>query len=180
MEELALHILDLVQNSIAGGATGVSAEVVEDIENNLLSIAIRDNGRGMPEELAQRAFDPFVTTRNTRKVGLGLPLLKSAAEQAGGGARLTTHPGAGTTVEAWFQHDHLDRAPLGNLPATVSGLVALNPELSLTFRHRRGDREYTLDTEAIRRMVAPVSLSQCEVLSWIRDYLKENEESLEV
>ncbi|MGI6576021.1 MAG: ATP-binding protein [bacterium] len=131
MEELSLHILDLVQNSLGAGATWVKVVIVEDLAQDIFSLEIHDNGRGMDKKFLQRIFDPFATTRTTRRVGLGLSLLHMAAQQCNGKVEVDSIPGRGTKVSAVFQHSHWDRAPLGNIVATLITIISGNPELTL-------------------------------------------------
>ena len=123
MRELSLHILDILQNSVEAGATRVELSVVEDLAADRLTIEVRDNGRGIPPDKLPHVFDPFYTSRKTRHVGLGLPLLKAAAERCNGDATIVSEVGAGTTLTAIFQHSHLDRAPLGDMTGTLLSFV---------------------------------------------------------
>ena len=115
MNDLSMHILDIVQNSISAGATRVSLTVDENPAADLLTIVIGDNGRGMTPEQVSRLSDPFFTSRTTRKVGMGIPLLKQSAEQSGGEIRITSEPGRGTEVTAVFGYSDIDRPPLGDV-----------------------------------------------------------------
>ena len=141
MRELALHVLDILQNTVEAGATRVTLTIHEDMPADRLTIAITDNGRGMDAETAVRVINPFYTTRTTRHVGLGVPLYAMAAEQAGGGLRIASQPGLGTTVEAVFQLSHPDRQPLGDMAGTLLAflLSERTPELRYAHRIRRGE-----------------------------------------
>ena len=145
MKDLSLHILDIVENSITASATRISIDIAEDTRDDLLSLTIRDNGKGMDAEARKHALDPFYTTRTTRNVGLGLALLAQAAEQARGGLRLDSEPGRGTTVQATFQLSHPDRQPLGDIAETLKTILAGRPELDLRF-------EYKIDSEVIAEL----------------------------
>lgn len=180
MKELSLHILDLVQNSLVAGARQVEVRVLEDLTNNLFSITVKDNGCGMTPAQSQAALDPFVTSRTSRKVGLGLPLFKAAAEQAGGGLEIHSTLGVGTTVQVKFQHDHLDRVPLGDMAETLVGIMALNEPCHVLYQHSKMDREFRLDSEEIKGILGEVPLSHPEVVAWLGQYIKENEKLLEV
>jgi len=136
MEDLSLHILDVVENSITAGAREVGILIDEDNAENRLSLEITDNGKGMDEEMRSKVLDPFFTTRTTRRVGLGLPLLAEAARQSGGGLELDSAPGRGTTVRAVFQIGHPDLKPLGDVASTLGAILAGRPELELKFVHR--------------------------------------------
>jgi len=179
VRELALHILDVVENSLAAGARHITIEIEEDLAADSLTIRVMDDGRGMDEETAQRALDPFYTTRTTRHVGLGLPLFKAAAERSAGELRLTSSPGQGTTVTARFQHSHIDRAPLGDLPATLLGLLLSDRSAEIRYVHRLDGREFVFDTREVRDALgADVPLTHPAVREWMRSYLTENEEVL--
>jgi signal transduction histidine kinase len=133
MEELSLHVLDIAENSIAAGAKRVEIRIEEDPAADWLTIEITDDGAGMTEEQLQRATDPFFTTRTTRRVGLGLPLLQQAALAAGGDLQIHSAPGRGTQVTARFRYSHLDRQPMGDLRSTLMTLAAGHPEIDWVF-----------------------------------------------
>ncbi len=174
MRELSLHILDLVQNSLEAGATRVSLEISEDLRADRLVIRVEDNGRGMDEELRRRVLDAFTTTRTTRRVGLGLPLLAAAAEHCNGGVTVESAPGKGTVVTATFQHSHIDRAPLGNMVATLMTILTANPAVRLEYAHRVDEREFRFDTQEIKEQLGDVPLTYGPVLQWIREFIAEN------
>ncbi|MBN2538378.1 ATP-binding protein [candidate division WOR-3 bacterium] len=151
MEDLSLHILDVVENSVEAGATEINIRVSEDPARDRLELEIEDNGRGMDRETAARALSPFHTTRTTRRVGLGLPLLAQAAREAGGDIEISSEVGRGTKVTAWFRHGHIDRKPVGDIAATLATLVAGHPEIHFTYEHRDGESDFRLDTDEMRR-----------------------------
>lgn len=178
MEDLALHILDIARNSVEAGATRVEIRVDEDPEANELRISVADNGRGMDAGTADRVTDPFFTTRRTRVVGLGLPLLRQAAEAAGGGLTLGSTPGEGTRVEAVFELEHVDRAPLGDLQTTVLVLLASHPDADLDWTHRRGAREYSLSTVDLRAALDGASLASPAGIALVRAAVRHGERAL--
>jgi hypothetical protein len=133
----------------------------------------------MDAETAQRALDPFFTTRTTRHVGLGLPLLAAAAGRCEGGLTLESAPGRGTTVTTSFRHSHLDRAPLGDLPGTLLAfLLSERRELRLRYHHQQDGRVFTLDTAAIQAELGDIPLSHPQVRAWLHDYITEGEAEL--
>jgi predicted metal-dependent phosphoesterase TrpH/anti-sigma regulatory factor (Ser/Thr protein kinase) len=140
MEDLSLHILDIVENSIAASATRVRIVIEEDTQSDLLSLEIRDNGRGMDAEARRKALYPFYTTRTTRKVGLGLSLLAQAARDTGGSLELASEPGRGTTVRAVFKLSHPDLKPLGDITETLRTILCGQPELDLEFAYRKDSK----------------------------------------
>ena len=178
MKELALHMLDIAQNSIAAGARRVALTVEES--GGRIRLEVADDGRGMDPAFLARVTDPFTTTRTTRKVGLGLPLLRLAAEQTGGGLEIRSAPGKGTTVTAAFFPGHIDCPPLGDMAATVALLVQGLPEgMDLVYAHRRGGETFQMDTAQLREILGPeVPLSLPEVTRWVEDYIREGEREL--
>jgi signal transduction histidine kinase len=146
MEDLSLHILDIAENSISGSAKRIEIRIEEDPGSDMLTIEIKDDGKGMDEQTLQKALDPFFTTRTTRRVGLGLPLLAQAARQTDGKIELDSKPGHGTTVKATFSLSHLDRQPMGDIQETIRTLVAGHPEIDFLYEHKTNDSIYRFDT----------------------------------
>lgn len=166
--ELALHILDLAENSLNAGATLVTLEIIEDEAADRLTIRVSDNGRGMDAETVRRVVDPFFTTRTTRRVGLGIPFLKQATELCNGAMTIDSHIGKGTTVTANFQHSHINRMPLGDLPNTILSLVVGNPQANFVYRHSAGDHHFEFDTRPVKRELGDVPLSEPTVIEYLR------------
>ena len=173
MRELSLHILDALENSVEAGATRIELRIEEDLPKDRLTITITDNGHGMSEELAKKVLDPFVTTRSTRHVGLGLPLFAAAAERCAGELRIQSQPGVGTTVVATFQHSHIDRAPLGDLPGSLMAVMLPERPVDIYYKHIVGDRDFEMDTAEIRRLLEGVPLAHPRVREWLESTLTE-------
>jgi len=178
MEDLSLSVLDIAQNSLAAGARHLRIEVLGFPERDLLEITIEDDGRGMRKELLEKVTDPFVTTRKTRKVGLGIPLLKMTAEMAGGSFSIESEPGVGTRVKATFGYSHIDRPPVGNMAETITTIIQGNPEVSLLYIRAEEQDSFEFDSEAVSAALGDVPLREPEVLQWIREYIEENEPEL--
>lgn len=178
MQEISLNILDMAQNSVAAGATRVEIDVEEDPAADTLLVRIRDNGRGMDKQTLARVTDPFYTTRTTRKVGLGVPLFKMAAEMAGGSFTITSEPGKGTEATATFGLSNIDRMPLGDMASTVLALIAGSPGIDFVYRRRRADRGFTLDTGEVKKIMGNLRADAPEVLLFLREFLTENEGEL--
>lgn len=174
MKDLASHIMDIVQNSIRAKADRIEINVAENREKDSFQIEIRDNGTGMDAETLARVRYPFFTSRTVRKVGLGIPLLQQNAERTGGKITISSAPGEGTTLNAWFTHSHLDRPPLGDLAETVSLLIASNPEIHFIYRHLTDWGTYGLDTEEIKKILENVPLNHPEVVLGIQEMIREN------
>ncbi|MEG0377930.1 MAG: ATP-binding protein [Eubacterium sp.] len=174
MKELSLHILDITQNSISAGAKLVTLTINEDLRKNLLEITIEDNGRGIPAEKLSVITDPFVTTRKTRKVGLGLSLFKAAAEGCRGHFEIQSIVDVGTKVYASFEHNNIDRVPLGNMPDTVMTMLLSFGDAELVYIHRYNSREFVFDTREIKEVLEESSLlNDPDILNWIKGYVAE-------
>ena len=177
MKELSLNILDIAQNSVKAGATRI--EILLERRGALLTITIVDDGKGMSPEFAAAATDPFTTTRTTRKVGMGLPLFKLAAEQTGGTMTIDSRQGGadhGTRVSATFHTDHVDCEPLGDVASTITTLIQGSPEIDFLYVWREEAGEKRLSTAEMREMLGKdVPLSAPDVLLWVRDYLTDGE-----
>lgn len=178
MPELALHILDLVQNSVSAGATRVVVTIAWDTSADTLLISIEDDGKGMPPELLARVASPFTTTRTTRKVGLGIPMFKANAELTGGSFDIESEVGVGTRMTANFVLSSIDRPPLGDMPSTMVSLVVANPAFHFHLEYAVDKEAFVFDTEEIRQVLGGVPLDTPEVLSWIEGYIQEGMESL--
>ncbi len=178
MKELSLNVLDITMNSVKAGATLINIHITEDDE--LLKLEIIDNGCGMTAEFLRGVIDPFCTTRTTRKVGLGIPLLKLAAEQTGGEVSITSrheseHPqDHGTQVCATFYKQHIDFTPMGDIISTVTTLIQGSPDIDFEFLHRTNTFEVSLDTREVREVLGPeIPLNNPEILVWITQHLDE-------
>ena len=172
MRELSLHILDVAENGITAGGNCIWIEVDEERNMDQLKIVIRDNGRGMPVEKLENIDDPFITTRTTRRVGLGLSLLAAAAERCDGAMHVDSKPGNGTEITATFSYNHIDRAPLGDMAATITTLIMGNPEIDFVYFHRIDGNEYSLDTREIRAEMEDLSLSDPVVIHHLTETIR--------
>ena len=178
MKELSLHITDIVQNSIVAGASLVTVEIIEDTKENILKISIGDNGKGMSEELVKRVIDPFTTSRTTRKVGLGIPLFKLAAENTGGSLTIDSELGKGTTITVVFTHNHIDRQPLGDMVGTMLATVVSHEDIDFEYRHTFNGKEFCFNTKEIKQVLGNISFSEPDVYMWIRECLEEGERDI--
>jgi hypothetical protein len=175
MKELSLHILDIAQNSITAESKHLSV-TLEENGIGLLTITVSDDGCGMSPGFLETVTDPFTTTRTTRKVGLGLPLLRMSAEQTGGTLQVDSVLGAGTTVTATFYSSHIDCPPVGDIASTVALLTQGAPHVELTYLHTTPNGRFFFSTREVLEMLGPdVPLSEPTVTLWIQEYIKENE-----
>jgi len=182
MRELALHILDVVENALEADARTIELTVIEDKDADRLTIIVRDDGRGMDAETVHKVRDPFYTTRTTRHVGLGIPLLDAAAERCAGGLDIRSAPSKGTTLTATFQHSHIDRAPLGDMPNTLMGILLREQDFDLIYAHhvRVGSCEhrFELDTREIKQQLGDIPLATPAVRRWLGEYIAQGERGL--
>ncbi len=179
MKELSLNILDIAMNSVKAKAENIGIFIDETDET--LCITISDDGCGMSEEMVRSVTDPFCTTRTTRKVGMGIPLLKLAAEQTGGEFSIKSSDKPddhGTVTSAVFYKNHIDFTPLGDVISSITTLIQGAPDIDWKFFHSKGNASVELDTKELRAVLGDVSLSNYEVIKWIEDYLKEGYESV--
>ncbi|MBN1887535.1 MAG: ATP-binding protein [Thermoflexales bacterium] len=183
MRELSLHILDILENSLAAGATWIELTIEEDLAADSLTITVEDDGRGMSQEQLARVLDPFYTTRTTRRVGLGLPLFKAAAERCNGSLAITSQAGLGTTVQVTFQRSHIDRAPLGDIKSTLMAAI-LRGTADIRYVHRikreGAIQEFDFDTASIRTELDGVPLTHPPVQQWLQRFIAEGEKEIEI
>jgi len=172
MKELALHILDITQNSIKAEATLVTLKIIESKAENTLTIIIEDNGIGIPADKLRTITDPFVTSRTTRKVGLGLSLFKAAAVACEGFLEITSEVGVGTKVVVLFQRDHIDCAPLGNMADTIVCMVMSFGVADLIYEHHYDDRSFIFDGKELKEALGVISLNEIDILNWIREFVE--------
>lgn len=177
MRELSLHILDALENSLTAEATVIGLVIEEDATADQLTITIQDNGRGMTAAQLTQVYDPFFTTRNTRHVGLGIPLFKAAAERCNGDLTITSQLGKGTTLQATFQHSHIDRAPLGDMTSTLMAVI-LAGTCDLHYIHRVDGKEFEFNTAGIKAELGEIPLTHPAVRKWLQEFITAGEHEL--
>ena len=179
MDELSLNILDIAQNSISAEATLVEIDVEEDDNSNSIMIRVKDNGKGMSDDFLETVDDPFITTRTTRKIGLGISFLKEAAEMTGGSIDLKSELGIGTTITAVFVKNHIDRQPIGNLTETIIILVTLNPDIDFNIRYKVNENEFMFSTQEVKVLLGDdTPLNSPAIASFLTEFVREHIENL--
>ena len=173
MRDLSLHILDIAQNSIRAKAKLVEIVIEEDAHEDTISLQIIDDGTGMDEETMAKVQDPFYTTRTTRKVGLGIPLLAQTARSCGGDFSINSGPRHGTAIKAVFIKSHIDMLPMGNMADTMVSLVAVNPNVDFVFKHKTIKCEFCFDTRDVKATLEDIPITLPTVLDWIREYIEQ-------
>lgn len=171
MQDISLHILDLVQNSIVASASLIEIAIKDIPEQKQLSVMIRDNGRGMDENEIIHVTDPFYTTRTTRRVGLGIPLFKASAEASGGYMEIQSNKGIGTNIKAVFDNSHIDCLPIGKMEETMAALIFCNPDVNFTYTHQYADKQFILNTSEIREQLGELTIAHPQVIGWITEYI---------
>ena len=178
MKDLSLHILDIVQNSITAGAENIKLKIEDSDSKDLIYIAISDDGAGMSEEFLSKVMDPFTTSRTTRSVGLGIPLLKCAAQMTGGDLEISSKPGEGTDISVSFKKANIDCPPLGDIDSTVVTLIHGSPDLNFIVNYLTDKGEFTMDTMEFKNELGDIPLDEPEVLKWIEGWFQENREEI--
>lgn len=174
MKELSLHILDITTNSIDAGADIIEIKVEINTNEDYFRISIKDNGKGINENNQRQVINPFYTTRKIRNVGLGIPLLKAAAEQCEGFLKIQSEENVGTEVTAEFKNSHIDRAPLGKIEESILTILNFNEKFDLIYIHDINGKRFVFDTREIKEILGEVDIRTPKVLMWIKDYIREN------
>lgn len=173
MKELGLHVLDIAENSISADADNIIIEINEDTRKNYLTIIIEDDGKGIKKDILENITDPFVTSRETRPVGLGLSLFKAAAKRCEGSFNIESNA-KGTKVIAVFKRDHIDRAPLGNIAQSLVSILLWDKNIDLKYIHTYNNEKFIFDTKEVKKELNGINITKNKIISWIKDYIKEN------
>lgn len=173
MQDMSMHILDIVQNSIRANATEITIKVNENIPDNFFSFTVVDNGCGIPRKMLLKIRDPFTTSRDTRKIGLGLPMLNETCETCKGFLAISSTEGEGTLIEANMLHNHLDRPPLGEIVDAVYVLMVTNPDVDFEYTQRYNDKKFTISTKEIKAELDGVPINEPAVMEWLKETLVE-------
>lgn len=180
MQDLSLHILDIVENSIEAGATKIEIVIHENTKRNRLTLKIRDNGKGMSKKTLTKVIDPFYTTKKTRRVGLGLSMLSQASKEAEGNFNIKSKIGKGTTIAATFVYDHIDRKPLGDLADTIVTLIATNGlENDFIYKHNKNGIGFVLDTRSLKKELKDVQINDPGILNFLRNEIRNGLKTIE-
>jgi hypothetical protein len=174
MNELSLHILDIVQNSITANASVIQVTIDEDDAKDSYEIEIKDNGKGMSEEVLKEVSDPFFTSRTTRSVGLGISLFKQSAEQASGSLQINSEEGKGTILTAKFSHKHFDRPVLGDMAGTMTLLIGANPTIRFLYTHRTSLSDFEFDTKEVLEELEGTPINNATILNALKEMIEEN------
>ena len=177
MEELSYHILDIVQNSFTAGALNVRLEIIDSNKDDILSIIVEDDGKGMNHKEIEIAQNPFYTTKKGKRVGLGIPLLKESCEMCEGRFEIVGEKGKGTKVKAVFKKSHIDRPPMGNLKDTILTLIIGAEKTDIDFIYKKDGKIFNLNTKEIKKQIGDLPINNPDVIRFIKGYLDENLEN---
>ncbi len=179
MKDLSLHILDIIENSVKAGAKKIDIIIEEDIEKDVLKIIIKDNGKGMSKEMLEKVTDPFVTTKLNKSVGLGISLLKQAAESTNGKFQIESQKGKGTKIESTFQYSHVDRKPIGDMGETFLSAILLEPMADFIFKYKNNKSDLILDTKEIKKQIGVKTLTNTHILKEIKELINKKLKELQ-
>lgn len=174
MKDLSLHVMDILQNSTRAKASKIELKIIEDTQNDTYELLFIDNGCGMDAETVARVSDPFFTTRTTRKVGLGIPLLKQNCEKTGGHFKITSELGKGTTTDAVFSHSNIDRPALGDIASTIVFTASANPDIHFIYTHVKDGQTYVFDTDEVNEALEGMSMQNPEIIKYLIEMIREN------
>lgn len=174
MQELSLTVLDIAENSAQANATNVKICIVQNTNKNLQTLTIQDNGKGMSKKMVENAFNPFFTTRTTRKVGLGLSFLKMNAELTGGSVQIESIVKKGTTVTANFNLDHVNRTPLGDMASTMAALIQGNPNVVFEYIFEKDGAKFAFSSKQVQEILEDIPINTPCVTMFIKGYIAEN------
>jgi hypothetical protein len=171
MRELSLNILDIIMNSVEAESTRVILVVEEIASRNMIRIRIRDNGRGMSDDLKARVLDPFVTTRTTRAVGMGLSMFRQIAVACNGDLTLSSTLGKGTTVTIAMLLNHLNRPPMGQIADTIVNLIMGSLDIHFCYLHSTESGRFRFDSYWLFGRMAERDYSIYDMTPIARDHL---------
>jgi anti-sigma regulatory factor (Ser/Thr protein kinase) len=180
LRELTLHILDIATNSVSAGAKKISISIDENLTNDTLNISVADDGKGMDKEMVNLVTDPFITSRTERKVGLGIPLLKYAAEACNGWFSIKSEVNKGTAVSVQFQHSHIDRMPLGDVANTLLMLELGTPEINWIFSVKKNGKEFCFNDAELKQELEGISITEPDVIRFIRSIFEDGIKSIQL
>lgn len=184
MKELALHVLDITENSVRGDAETIEIVIEENLKENRFVMEINDDGRGIPPEILKTIKNPFTTSRTHRKVGMGIPFLNDTCEMCGGFLRITSEVGVGTRVHAQMEYNNIDRPPLGDIASTLLNLFSSYPDIAFLYRHlyqtpeMEEEEEFSISTPELDEILEGVPLSTPSVFVWVKSFIKDSIEEL--
>ena len=173
MQDLAMHMLEILMNSIGAKSSKVVIRVRDSVRDNVIDMEVEDNGGGMSEEMVKKVTDPFTTSRTTRKVGMGVAFMKGLTEQCDGSFDIVSTLGKGTVVKASIRRDRIDAPPMGDLGEMIMYAIQADETINLDFYYTTDTEQFLFTTDEIREQLEGISLVEPEILIWIKEYINE-------
>lgn len=173
MEDLAMHMMEIIMNSIHANSKNIEIEVIDSEEKNLIKMTIKDDGKGMTKDLLLKIVDPFVTTRTTRKIGMGVAFMKGLAEQCDGSFDAKSNVGKGTVISASVRRDHIDVPPMGNLGEMMMQCIQADENIDYIFNYIADKGSFLFTTKEVKEQIEGMSIVEPEILLWIKDYINQ-------
>ena len=173
MEDLAMHILEILMNSIKADASLITLKIRDSFDDDVIAFEIEDNGKGMDEEMVKKAADPFTTSRTTRRIGMGLAFMKGLAETCGGKFDIQSTLGVGTVVSASVQKLNIDTPHLGNIGEMMMEAIQSDENIDYVLEYTTDYGQFVFDSRIIKEELAGVSLLEPEILIWIKEYINQ-------
>ena len=178
MQDIAMHLLELIQNSIKANATKIVIELHEEVDEGMLDMKVQDDGCGMDETSLKHALDPFYTTRTTRHIGMGLAFMQQLCDQCNGSLEVQSEKEKGTRIHARVQISHIDCPPLGDFGEMMMVAIQASATIYYQFIYQIEDKKFVFDSNQIQELLQGVSLQDPSVLLWIKEYI--NQEILQM
>ncbi len=180
MKELSLHILDIMENSVSGGASRIEVNITISDADNLLAIQVIDNGHGMDDKTLANVTDPFFTTRTTRKIGMGISLLKQQAEQTGGEFAIKSELGKGTEVDVSFRLNSIDRQPLGDVAGVIVNMATSYSDINFVLGLITPEGNFYLSSNGVREILDVIPMNSPKVMLWLKELIQTNMTDLKI
>ena len=173
LQDIAMYILDIGNNSIRADASVINITFTESVLHDRCTLIIKDDGCGMSDKQLEQVRDPFFTTRDTRKVGLGMSFLDQLATQCNGELLIDSKINEGTQMKLSYQKSHLDAPPVGDVASSLITLIQANDKIDYLFRYELDHNSFVLDTITIKELLMDVSISEPSIILWLKDYIDE-------
>ncbi|WP_439182455.1 ATP-binding protein [Carboxylicivirga taeanensis] len=170
--------MDIVQNSVRAQAKNIGLSII--IDEPWLVIRVQDDGTGMDKPTLKKVKDPFYTSRRTRKVGMGIPLILQNAEMTGGHLQIESELGSGTTLTAKFGLKHIDRPPMGDFASTAAMMMTGNEGVNLQLIVQHGEQQFAVTTNEVKEVLGDVDIRLPRVTRFLKEMIEENLKELKI
>ena len=173
MQDLAMQIMEIMQNSISAHASAITLQFTDSMKDNRITFKISDNGSGMSEDTVKKITNPFITSRMTRKIGMGLAFLKQTCDQCDGSLEIVSRLQKGTAVTAVLRRDCIDTPPTGDLGELMMECIQANEKIAYRFEYRSDQGCFSFDTDSVVKELDGVSICEPNILLWIKEFVNQ-------